>query len=49
VEKWCYGYEELKEHCKKHTPEWAERITGVPAKQICDVAREICKDKGGAD
>ena len=39
VEKWCYGFDELKEHVKKYTPEWGERITGVPKKQIIEISR----------
>ncbi|MBP2644511.1 MAG: putative anaerobic dimethyl sulfoxide reductase, chain reductase precursor, partial [Firmicutes bacterium] len=39
VEKWCFGYEQLKEHVQKYPPQWAETITGVPAKQIYEVAR----------
>ena len=29
----------LKEHVRQYTPEWAEKITGVPAAQIQEVAR----------
>ena len=39
VEKYCYGYDKLKEHIQKYTPEWAERITGVPSVQIKEVSR----------
>jgi len=39
VEKWCYGYDKLKEHVQKYTPEWAEEITGLEAQQIIDVTR----------
>ncbi|MDR2674603.1 MAG: molybdopterin-dependent oxidoreductase [Opitutaceae bacterium] len=39
VEKWTHGFDRLAAHVKKHTPEWAERITGVPARQIREVAR----------
>ena len=39
VEKWCYGYEPFKEHVQQYTPQWGEKITGVPAKQIMEVAR----------
>lgn len=31
----------LKEHLKDYTPEWAESISGVPAKKIVDIAREV--------
>jgi anaerobic selenocysteine-containing dehydrogenase len=39
VEEWTFGFDKLAEHVRKHTPEWAERITGVAAKQIREVAR----------
>jgi anaerobic selenocysteine-containing dehydrogenase len=39
VAKWCYGFNELKEHIQKYTPEWAEPITGVSADMIREVAR----------
>jgi anaerobic selenocysteine-containing dehydrogenase len=39
VEKWCYGYDRLKEHIRTYPPEWGEKISGVPAGQIREVAR----------
>ncbi|MBN2243488.1 MAG: molybdopterin-dependent oxidoreductase [Acidobacteria bacterium] len=39
VSEWTYGFEELKDHVRKYTPDWAERITGVAAKQIVHFAR----------
>ena len=39
VEKWCYGYDKLVEHVKQYSPEWAQKITGVPAGQIIEMAR----------
>lgn len=39
VEKYCYGYEKLKVHVQKYSPDWGEKITGVPAVQIREVAR----------
>ena len=39
VNDWCYGFDQLKDHVQKYTPEWAEKITGVPAAQIQQVAR----------
>jgi len=35
------GFEELKEAVKDYTPEWAEKISGVPAEDIRKVARLI--------
>ena len=45
VERWTYGFKELAEHVKQYTPKWAERITGVAAEQIEDVARLIATTK----
>ena len=45
VEKWTYGFDRLVEHVKQHTPEWAERVTGVPAQQIRSLAREYATTK----
>jgi anaerobic selenocysteine-containing dehydrogenase len=39
VKNWCYGFDQFKEHVQQYTPEWAEKITGVPAAQIQEVAR----------
>jgi len=39
VEKWTYGFDKLAPHVKQYTPEWAEKITGLPAQQIRDFAR----------
>jgi anaerobic selenocysteine-containing dehydrogenase len=40
VAKWCYGFDKLALHIQQYTPEWGESITGVPASQIKDIARE---------
>ena len=39
VEQWCYGFDRLKTHVAQYPPGWAEKITGVPAAQIEQVAR----------
>ncbi len=39
VEKYCYGFDKFKDHVRQYTPAWGEKITGVPAAQIQDVAR----------
>lgn len=41
VDNYTVGYEDLAEHSKKHTPEWAEAITGVPAADIRQLAKEL--------
>lgn len=45
VAEWCYGYEELKEHVQKYPPQWAEKITGIPAKDIYETARTYATTK----
>jgi anaerobic selenocysteine-containing dehydrogenase len=39
VSRWCYGFEELREHVQQYTPSWAETLTGIPADRIGEVAR----------
>ena len=41
VEKYCYGFEELKEHVKNMTPEWAYGITTIKPHDIRETAREM--------
>jgi anaerobic selenocysteine-containing dehydrogenase len=45
VSQWCYGFEELAAHIQQYTPEWAATITGLPASQITEVAREYATTK----
>ena len=46
-QKHMVGYKDYKKHVlsKKYTPEWAEKITGIPAKEIYKVAREFMAAK----
>ena len=52
VDKWTYGFDQLAKHVGPLTPEWGERMTGVPASQIVEVARlfgttkRVCFDVG---
>jgi anaerobic selenocysteine-containing dehydrogenase len=39
VSRWTYGFDQLKAHVQKYTPQWAARVTGLPVKQIEQVAR----------
>lgn len=39
VNRWCFGFEKLKEHVQQYPPEWAEKITWVPAEMIRKIAR----------
>ncbi len=41
VEKYTYGFKELKEHVKDKTPEWAYGITTIPPDVIRKTAREM--------
>ncbi len=45
VEKWCYGFEQLKERVKNYTPEKVEEITWVPADKIREAARTLANNK----
>jgi len=40
VDNYTVGYDELAERVKTRTPEWAEEITGIPADDIRQFARE---------
>jgi len=41
VATYTTGFEKLAEHVKPYTPEWAERETEIPAKDIARIAREF--------
>ena len=46
VEKWVFKFEEIKKHVASTTPEWAEKITSVPAERIRKIARLYAKAEG---
>jgi len=48
IDKYTVGYDELAERAKTHTPEWAERITGIAAADIRTLAREFSSTKPAA-
>ena len=48
VSKWCYGFEELREHVQQYPPEWAEPITGIPADRIKEISRMYATTKRAA-
>ena len=48
VEKWCIGFDDLKEHIQEYTPEWAAERTGVPAEKIAAAARLYASAERGA-
>jgi thiosulfate reductase/polysulfide reductase chain A len=41
VEKYCYGFDQLKAHVAPYTPEWAYGITTIEPKVIRDTAKEM--------
>lgn len=45
VDRWVTGFEELKKFVQPFTPEWAERETGIPAREIVELAREAAAAK----
>lgn len=45
VERWTVGFNRLKEHVSNYTPQWAEAITWVPAKDIVAAAKRYALDK----
>lgn len=45
VQNWTVGFEEYAAYVQDKTPEWAEKITGVPARTIERIAREFATTK----
>ncbi len=45
VESWTNGFEQLVQHVRECTPEWAEAITWVPADKIREAARLFATTK----
>jgi thiosulfate reductase/polysulfide reductase chain A len=41
VREYCYGYNELREHVKQYSPQWAEAKTGIKTKEIEEIAWEF--------
>jgi len=48
VERWSVGFDRLKEHIQQYPPEWAAKITQVPAELIVEFARAYAKIKPAA-
>jgi len=48
IANYTLGFEELKERASTCTPEWAESITGVPAADIRQLAKEFYEAKASA-
>jgi thiosulfate reductase / polysulfide reductase chain A len=34
VDRWSYGFDKLAVYVQPHTPEWAEKVTGIPSEKI---------------
>jgi anaerobic selenocysteine-containing dehydrogenase len=47
VEKWCFGFDKLKERAKDYPPETIEEITKVPEEKIREAARLYATNKPG--
>ena len=45
VDKWCYGFKELKEHIQQYDPEKMSQVCWVPAEQIRAAARLLGASK----
>jgi anaerobic selenocysteine-containing dehydrogenase len=45
VEKWTVGFDKLSDHVADCSPQWAEAITGVPAKDTVDAAKRYAMEK----
>ncbi len=45
IQNFTEGYEELKKAVEKYTPEFVEKITGIPAKQLAEAARAFARSK----
>jgi anaerobic selenocysteine-containing dehydrogenase len=50
VKKWVLGFEELRDHLleRRYTPEWAEKVTSIPAPRIRQLARSYATAKPAA-
>ncbi len=45
IEKWATGFDRYADYVKDKTPEWAQKITSIPAKTISEVAVELATTK----
>jgi len=48
VNKWCHGFDSLKERAREYPVDRAEKICGVPAKQIRNAAEMYATNQPGA-
>lgn len=47
LDQYATGFKELEAHVAQYTPEWAEKITEIPAAQIRDTAHLMAESKPG--
>ncbi len=45
VDKWCYGFDKLKERANEYPLEKAQTITGIPAEKIAEAARMYASNR----
>ncbi len=45
IAKWTVGFDQLAEHVKSFTPEWAAPITDLPTEKIRETAREMGRNR----
>ncbi len=48
VDQYTVGYDDLAKRAKSRTPEWAEAITGIPAADIRQLAKELATEQPAA-
>lgn len=46
VREHCTGFEELAEHVRQYPPAWAAEVTGIPEKDIAQIARDFATTPG---
>jgi anaerobic selenocysteine-containing dehydrogenase len=46
VGRWVVGFEEIRKHVEPLSPEWAEKLTAVPADCIKEIARLYARSEG---
>jgi len=48
VNRWCYGFDQLRSHIRSYTPRWAADLTWIPADLIMEATRVYAKSKPAA-
>lgn len=48
IKRWCSGFNRLKAHVKQYPPSWGEKITGIPEKQIVEIAQTYASTRRAA-